>query len=470
MSPRKGANHKYPSWKAHSTPQNKDQHYVYFLHLNDSEVARLFVERLMPLVQKENCDLPLHALPSGINFSQIQHRLESQRFLFVLLDNDDQSLLQASLLLKSLPEILRIRVRLVLLLKENENAPPSRTDIEHALGLPLHYVVRPSSSDLNIPKGSQLLSARQTGQYRRIAREIAGTRLGLALSSGGAKGFAYIGVLKVLEEMGLEFDVVAGSSVGAVIGALWAKGYDSTQLTELANKFRKWMHLRRLFDHVMDIRRGLLKGNRLENYLRKLIGDLNFTDLSLPLAVTATDVVNLRSVLLDDGDVASALHASVAIPGICIPCERDGETYIDGGVSNPLPVHTLRKMGIENILAVSTVFRSVHGVEMRQHRENADFIEKETNPIRHRINARLNLFAHGNAFDILMRSFETAHGVMVEPEIAMADLVIEPHPPDSRWQEFLHPDKYLEAGIQSGVEHKTALKQLEARRTKGIQL
>ncbi len=470
MSPRKGANSKYPSWKSYTRKKSREVKYVYFLHLHDSEVARLFAETLAPYVKKENCELPLHALPSGITFSQIQHRLETQRILYLLLDNDEQSKLQASLLLKSLPERLRRRVRSILLLKEGEVAPANRQTVEHALGIPLSHILRPQKSDLNIPRGSQLLNVRQASQYRRIAREIAGTRLGLVLSSGGAKGFAYIGVLKVLEQLGLEFDVIAGSSVGAVIAALWAKGYDANQLSDHANKFGKWMHLRRLFDHVMDIRKGLLKGNRLEKYLRKLLKDANFTDLSTPLVVTATDVVNLRSVLINDGDVASALHASIAIPGICIPCQREGETFIDGGVSNPLPVHTLRQMGIENILAVSTVFRAVHGYEMRQHREHAELSEKASSPLRHKINARLNLFANGNAFDILMRSFETAHGRMVEPEIAMADLVIEPHPPDSRWQEFLQPDKYLQAGLQSAEEHTAALKQLEVSRKKGMQL
>jgi len=465
LSSRKGAHSKYPKWKSHAPRQPRKNKYVHFLHLNDSELARLFAEHLCPLVEAENCFLHLLALPAGITRSQIIHRLETQHCLYLLLDNTEEALLQASLLLKSIPSELRMRIRLVLLLKKKEKAPEDKRPLEQTLGVPIRHIIRPLSSSLNIPKGSKLLKSRQVGQYRRIAREIAGTRMGLVFSSGGAKGFSYVGVLQILEEMGLEFDAIAGSSIGAIIGALWAKGYDSNQLTYHVGKFREWMHLRRLFDHMVDIRRGLLRGDRLETYIRKLLDDANFTDLSVPLIVTATDIGNLCSTLIQDGDVASALHASVAIPGICIPCNREHHTYIDGGVSNPLPVHSLKEMGIENVLAVSTVFREVHGYEMSQHREYAEMNRRENRPLRHRINAKLNLFAHGNAFDILMRSIETAHGRMVEPEIAMADLVLEPHPPDSRWQEFLQPDKYLKAGRQVANEHLDDLLALEENRT-----
>jgi NTE family protein len=443
---------------------------VHCLHLFDSVSSLLFADQLTFWLGEEGCEIPIRPLPAQAKLSHIIHRLEGRQPFYLLLENSEEYFLQASLLLKSIPSELRTAVKTILLLKQGEAPPREKRPLEATLGTRLHHIIRTMDSRLHLPQDSKLLEPRRGAQFRRIARELAGTRLGLVLSSGGAKGFAYIGVLQVLEELGLEFDVIAGSSIGAVIAALWARGHDASQLGECARKFNKWMHLRRLFDHVMDIRRGLLRGDRLEQYLRGLLDDANFTDLSVPLYISGTDVDNLRSVMFSDGDVASALHASVAIPGICVPCQRDGNTYIDGGVSNPLPVHSLRDRGIENILAVSTVFRARHGIEMRQHREHSEKHKRKNKPFRHRINAELNLFASGNVFDILMRSIETAHGRMVEPEIDMADLVLEPHAPDSRWQEFLQPDKYIDAGLFCAKERMQELQQLELSRMKGTRL
>ena len=468
LSPPKGANTKHPKWQSTAKLQFRELDHVHCIHLFDSESSLLFADQLSFWLGKEGCSIPIRPLPANAKLSQVCHRLKGKQPFYLLLDNTEEYLLQASLLLKSIPALLRAGVKTILLLKQGEAPPREKQPLEQTLGTRLHHIIRTMDSRLHVPKDSKLLEKRRDAQYRRVAREVAGTRMGLVLSSGGAKGFAYIGVLQVLEELGLEFDVIAGSSIGAVIGALWARGHDAAQMGECARKFNKWLHLRRLFDHVMDIRRGLLRGDRLEKYLRSLLADANFTDLSVPLYVSGTDVDNLRSVMFSDGDVASALHASVAIPGICIPCERNGNTYIDGGVSNPLPVHSLRDRGIENILAVSTVFRARHGYEMRQHREHSEKHERKRKPFRHRINAELNLFANGNAFDVLMRSIETAHGRMVEPEIDMADLVLEPHAPDSRWQEFLQPEKYLHAGEITAKAHIQELQELELSRKKGI--
>lgn len=467
LSPRQGVATKHPKWQSTANLDFQELDHVHCLHFFDSECAILFADQLSHWLAKENCGIHIRPLPAHSSRAQICRRLEGHQPFYLLLENTEECLLQASLLIKSIPLEFRSGIKSILLLKQGEKPPPEKRPLEGILGIRLNHIIRTMDSRLHVPQGSKLLERRRDAQYRRVAREIAGTRLGLVLSSGGAKGFAYIGVLQVLEELGLEFDVIAGSSIGAVIGALWACGHDSSQLSETALKFSNWMHLRRLFDHVMDIRRGLLRGDRLEKYLRELLDNANFTDLSVPLYVSGTDVDNLRSVMFSDGDVASALHASVAIPGICIPCQRNGNIYIDGGVSNPLPVHSLHDRGIENILAVSTVFRAPHGIEMRQHREDSEKFERKRKPLRHRINAELNLFANGNAFDVLMRSIETAHGRMVEPEIDMADLVLEPHAADSRWQEFLKPEKYINAGKLTAKAHVGELKQLELSRMKG---
>jgi NTE family protein len=291
--------------------------------------------------------------------------------------------------------------------------------------------------------------------------------MGLVLSSGGAKGFSYVGVIQVLEKLGLEFDIIAGSSFGAVVGALWARGYDGDQLEDIALRFRNWMHLLKIIDHVVDIRRGLIGGHRMEKYLRTLLEDAHFSELSIPLEITATDIENLHSKLIDSGDVASALHASSAIPGICVPTRRNGHLYIDGGIANPLPVQSLKDRGIERIIAVSTVLTHDQSREMGRQRMADDGAFQKNHPIIHFLNKRLNLFAHGNAFDTLMRSIEAAHIRLVERDAQLADLVLQPLPHNSRWQDFTNPQRYVDAGRKTATENVDALLSVEAARREG---
>ena len=342
--------------------------------------------------------------------------------------------------------------------------------LEEQLGLPISHIIRPGPDKLHLPPGSQYHenpNGRYVGQARRIAREIGHCRMGLVLSSGGAKGFSYVGVIQILEKLGLEFDIIAGSSFGAVVGALWARGYDGDQLEDIALRFRNWMHLLKIIDHVVDIRRGLIGGHRMEKYLRTLLEDAHFSELSIPLEITATDIETLHSKLIDSGDVASALHASSAIPGICVPTRRNGHLYIDGGIANPLPVQSLKDRGIERIIAVSTVLTHDQGREMGRQRMTDDEAFQKKHPIAHFLNKRLNLFAHGNAFDTLMRSIEAAHIRLVERDAQLADLVLQPLPHNSRWQDFTNPQKYVNAGRKTAIENVDALLAVEAARRKG---
>ncbi len=394
--------------------------------------------------------------------------LLQRHWIYLVLEPHEAQLCQASLLIKSLPKNLRRNIRPILV-EESYKTPGHFGILEERIGCRVRHHIRTRADNLHIPKGSSHLNERHgryAGQIRRVAREIGCCRIGLALSSGGAKGFAHVGVIQVLEELGIEIDIVAGSSFGAVVGALWARGYDGAQLQGIATRFRNWMHLLGIIDHAVDVRRGLIRGKSLQKYLRKLLGSTCFNQLSLPLAVTATDLETLQSTIFEDGDVASALHASCAIPGICIPCKHEERRYIDGGVANPLPVRTLKDMGIEHVIAVSTVLTGQRGIEIGLHRRNAMETFKKNHPVAHFLNKRLNLFAHGNAFDTLMRSIEAAHFRLVELDLQAADLVLRPLPYDSNWKEMIHPDKYVKAGWETASSRIDAILELEKTRRK----
>lgn len=165
-----------------------------------------------------------------------------------------------------------------------------------------------------------------------------GQRVGFILSGGGARGFAHIGALRVLEEHGLKPDVLAGTSMGAIIGALYAAGRSADELEELV----LGTTLRDIVD--LSLQGGLLKGDRLVQFLREHL-PARFSDLEIPLAVTTTDVETGEQVIITDGDLAKAVRASSSFPGAFEPEELDGRVLADGGIVNNLPVEAAALLG-----------------------------------------------------------------------------------------------------------------------------
>jgi NTE family protein len=172
-------------------------------------------------------------------------------------------------------------------------------------------------------------------------------RIGLALSGGIARGPAHIGVLNVLAREGLPIDCVAGVSAGSIVGAAWCAGVPLEQLNELALKVG-WRRIARL----VWPRRGFLSFEKLERFLIDLIGDVEFHQLQIPFAVVATDLLSGEPVALTEGRVASAVHASCAVPGFVEPVERDGRLLGDGGVSCNLPAKQVRALGADYVIGV----------------------------------------------------------------------------------------------------------------------
>ena len=189
----------------------------------------------------------------------------------------------------------------------------------------------------------------------RLAREIARCRVGLALSSGGAKGLAHVGVIQVLEEQGIEVDAIAGSSMGAYVGAMWAYGLEGHALEKIAREHEGRWGLFSIVDPVLPPRRGFIRTRRILRRFRRSLGEAHFSDMIRPLRVLATRLDTLERVVFASGVVAQAVEASIAIPGICVPVTIDGEVYVDGGVADPLPVDVLEEMGIERIIAVNAI-------------------------------------------------------------------------------------------------------------------
>ena len=176
-------------------------------------------------------------------------------------------------------------------------------------------------------------------------------KIGLALGGGSAKGFAHIGVLKVLHKNKIYPDYIAGTSAGAMVGALYAAGHSPEQIEEMAQK-TDW---KKVLDFTIP-KQGLLAGKLMENKIRKELGGKTFSQLNIPFQAVAYNLDLHEKVVFSKGDVAKAVRASLSIPGVFAPLKIEGHRYIDGGVVDPTPFDVVRDMGADYIIAVDLLY------------------------------------------------------------------------------------------------------------------
>lgn len=293
-----------------------------------------------------------------------------------------------------------------------------------------------------------------------LAREIGRCRVGLALSSGGAKGLAHVGVIQVLEQNGIEIDVVAGSSMGGYVAAIWAFGHDGTALEKIAREHESRWGLVHLAHPVFPPRQGFLRTGRAIRRLRRSIGSAHFSDMVRPLRIVGTYLDTLERVVFSNGEVASAVEASIAIPGICVPVTIEGETFIDGGIADPLPVDVIRETGVERVIAVNTIptperLRQCLDLEKEL---RGDAVESWR--LGAVLNRHLNYFARGNVLDIMLRAIHGVQTRVAEQACRDADVVLRPWACDSRWHDFTNPRKYIALGRKVAEDALTEIRAL----------
>ena len=190
-------------------------------------------------------------------------------------------------------------------------------------------------------------------------------RLGLALGAGGARGIAHAGVLFGLEEAGIAVDAIAGTSIGALVGALWATG--QLEVFERDLRGTELADLVRYLDPVWP-RSGLLSGDRATEYLRSLVGDWRIEDLPIPYAAVAVDLVSGEEVWIRSGKLLDAIRASISLPGILVPVRQGARFLVDGAIRNPVPVSALEPLGVDVRVAVNLHSQPVRELEPRTRR------------------------------------------------------------------------------------------------------
>lgn len=188
-------------------------------------------------------------------------------------------------------------------------------------------------------------------------------RIGLALGGGGMRALAHIGILRVLEREGIHFDFVAGTSMGGIVAAAYAKGMHVDEMEDEARNLSSLSSVLKLVDWSPRLR-SLIQGQNIYNYLATLLGeDLQFSDLAIPLILTAVDLNSWREVVLSEGKVIDAVRATIAIPGVIAAFEQNGQRLVDGGFLNNVPADLARHLGADIVVAVDVGIGVVYGAE-----------------------------------------------------------------------------------------------------------
>ena len=178
-------------------------------------------------------------------------------------------------------------------------------------------------------------------------------KVGVALSGGAAKGLAHIGVLKALEEAGIRIDYIAGSSMGALIGAAYASGIPVDTLEKIAVDI-DWKTAAKLFIPGFSTS-GLIDGKRVKEFLYTFYGDKKIEDLPIPFAATAADISSGKLYVINKGSLLEAVRASISIPIVFTPVKHKDIFLVDGGLVDPVPIDVVREMGADFVIAVHVI-------------------------------------------------------------------------------------------------------------------
>jgi NTE family protein len=235
--------------------------------------------------------------------------------------------------------------------------------------------------------------------------------IGLALGGGFARGIVHIGVLKVLEEEGIPVSYVAGTSVGALIGAAYCSGVSTAELEQIAARVR----FRDLARWTLS-RLGFATNQRMISFLNKILKVHTFEELQIPLAVTATDFVSGEGVIFRSGPLNDAVRASCAYPGVFLPVKVNGRLLVDGMLAHSLPTRPAREMGADKVLAIS----------LKSNWKNND--------------------GPRHIFDVIGQCFSIAQDLNCATARQCADLVIEPDVTGYRYDDFEHSPALVKIG------------------------
>ncbi len=300
----------------------------------------------------------------------------------------------------------------------------------------------------------------------RVAREVGGVMVGLVLGGGAALGVAHVGVIKVLEEENIPVDIVVGSSMGALIAAIWATGKNAAELEIVAREFEKKTAMLKLFDPVVPIS-GLIGGRLIKLWLKKHLGAQTFYSARFPVRIVSYDLTRREELVIESGSLVDAVRESIAIPGVLEPIRRGERVIIDGGVLNPLPTNVLTSMGIKKIIAVNVLQSPddvVQGYEIFEHEHkkkmSIPFFKAPFHFVMLRLGILLGKAFNPNIADIIVRTLQATEYVIAEESGKHADVVIHPDLVGINWFELNRVDDLVRGGEEATRKHLSEIKKL----------
>ena len=291
-----------------------------------------------------------------------------------------------------------------------------------------------------------------------------GLKFGLALGSGSARGLAHVGVIQVLEAYHIPIDIIAGTSIGSVVGSLYATGASIDQLEEAALSMKKSTTLF-LIDPALP-HSGLISGSKIVEMLNDLaLEGKTFDDLKIPFEAVATDVESGVEVILNQGKVIDAVRASISIPGIFTPVKYQNYYLVDGGVVNPVPVNVVQRMGADIIFAVSLAKLKPYTTPLiiSKETDNPEEVEKSS-ILQQKIEQVKSTFESPNIFEVIVQSIDIMQAKITGQCLEGADVVIVPFGiKDINLLDFDKAESVIKGGIMATLlkmpEIKEAIKE-----------
>lgn len=249
-------------------------------------------------------------------------------------------------------------------------------------------------------------------------------KIGLALGSGGARGFAHLGVIKVLVENKIPIDYIAGSSMGSLVACFYGSGLDLNRLYKISAAFKRKYYL-----DLTVPKMGFVAGKKIKDLIHFFTKGKNLEELNIPISVVATDLMKGEKVVFTKGPVADAVRASISIPGVFVPAKIDGRLLVDGGVIDRVPVSVVKEMGADLVIAV----------DVSRVKTDAEIT---------------------NIYDVIMQSLDIMQMELVENRQIASDIMIRPSVEKYSARAFTNLEEIILIGEEEAQKHIGQIKKL----------
>ncbi|MBI3551998.1 MAG: cyclic nucleotide-binding domain-containing protein [Elusimicrobia bacterium] len=294
----------------------------------------------------------------------------------------------------------------------------------------------------------------------RLARSLGGVKVGLALGTGAALGHSLIGILKVFKREGIPIDMIAGTSIGSLIGGFTALGMEPEEIQELAVKIDKGWVYENLFWDLTIPRSGIFAGQTLLRFIRSFFGSKEFHELELPYACVATDIETGEEVILRDGRVAESIRASCGLPLIFAPERIGGRYLVDGGLVNPVPTSVVSDMGADIVLAVNLTMPAADRPRQAPRGRPQGLLSTPVD-LKHLKDLTMpEMLKAPNLMEVFFQMIYTMEYEVAQNRLALAHVVIHPDLKGFSWTEMHRARELIRAGERVAEQYVPQIKSL----------